>query len=129
MVSASKLASERVQLDLLKLTLSFAPQGEHVSIFTLPVEMSTPAPTCARASRSGTLNNNAWTTRTVRTFFLDTMSRALHCGPVFSRLELPVSRSEAHLTFLSDAPSTARVSFTAQCLVRPTKGKKSEQRA
>ena len=68
MVSASKLASERVQLDLFKLALSFAPQGERVSIFTLPVEMSTPATTCARASRPGTLNSNAWTTRIVRAF-------------------------------------------------------------
>ena len=68
MVSASKLASEKVQLDLFKLTLSSAPHRELVSIFTLPVEMSTPATTYARASRPRTLNSNAWTTRTVRTF-------------------------------------------------------------
>ena len=36
MVSASKLASERMQLDLLKITLSSTPQGERVRDYTLP---------------------------------------------------------------------------------------------
>ena len=34
MVSASKLASERMQFDLIKITLSFAPQGERVGNYT-----------------------------------------------------------------------------------------------
>ena len=61
-------------------------------------------------------------------FVFDIMSRAHHCGPTFSRLELPVTRREAHLTFLLDAPSTARVSFTAQCLARPPKKKKKKKK-
>ena len=50
-----------MQLDLFKLPLSRTPQGDRVG-------MSAPAITCARASRPGTLNGNACTTRTVRTF-------------------------------------------------------------
>ena len=49
------------------------------------------------------------------------MSRALHCGSASSRLELQASRAKHHIPrILSDAPYTARVSFTAHCLARPT---------
>ena len=80
MVLASKLASERMQLDLLIITVSRAPQGEHVRDYTplrpshnlkvlcTTVKVLTSAITCARASRPGTLNSNPCTIHAVGTF-------------------------------------------------------------